>query len=86
MAQCGIYIYLYIYMCHTFIILSVHGTFYRLNFKKEIVALENFPEERNLDLHATCFVNSCEGKDVHVLFRLNNSIHQHSDIGCDANS
>ena len=27
--------------------------------------------------------NSCQGKDVVVLFRLNYTIHHHTGIGCD---
>ena len=40
-------------------------------------------KETNKDLHAACLVNSCQGKDAGVLFRLNYSIHQHTSIGCD---
>ena len=36
----------------------------------------------------TCslLVNSCQGMDAGVLFRLNYSIHQHAGIGCDTSS
>ena len=39
-----------------------------------------------MDLHATCLVNCCQGKDARVLFGLNYSIHRHTGIGCDTNS
>ena len=36
------------------------------------------PKNRNLDLHAKCMANSCQGKDAGVLFQLNYlSIHWH---------
>ena len=41
------------------------------------------PKERNMDLHAPCLVNSCQGKDGGVLFILNYPFHQHTGIGCD---
>ena len=41
---------------------------------------------KNLDLHVTCLVSSCQGKDAGVLFRLHFSIHQQADIGCDTSS
>ena len=44
------------------------------------------PKERDLDLHVTCLVNSCQGKDARVLFKQNFSIHQHTDIEYDTNS
>ena len=36
-----------------------------------------------MDLHAAFMVNSCQGKDAGLLFRLKYSIHQHTGIGCD---
>ena len=35
--------YIYIYMCHTLITRRVHGKFYGLNLKEEMVVLENLP-------------------------------------------
>ena len=75
------------------IIWQVQGRFFRLDLKNEMVVMENSPimmktavdlrpKERNLDLHAACLVNSFQGMDDGVLFRLNCSIHQHTSIGC----
>ena len=36
-----------------------------------------------MDLQAACFVNSRQGKDAGVLYRLNYLIHQHTGIRCD---
>ena len=44
------------------------------------------PKERNLELHATCLVNSYQGKDAGVLFRLNYPIHKNTGIGWDTTS
>ena len=49
----------------------------------EETAVDLKAKERNLDLHAPCLVNSCQGKDAVVLFRLNYSNHQHIGIGCE---
>ena len=64
--------------CRMFITRRMDGRFYGLDLKKEMIVLETFtvdsmengrilrPNERNLDLHAACLVDSCQGKDVRV--------------------
>ena len=74
----------------TFITHRVHGRFYGLDLKKEgngrfgrpAINTKKWlhirrPKERNLDIHVACLVNSYQGKDPGVLFRLNYSFHQH---------
>ena len=43
MDGCGINIYIYIHLYHTFITRRVHGRFYQLDLKNGIVVLENLP-------------------------------------------
>ena len=90
-----------VYLPHTFLTWRVHGRFYALDLKKEMVVLKNSParfvngEETAvvsksiagvLAPHVTCMVNSCQGKDAGILFRLNDSIHQHTNTGCETSS
>ena len=37
-----------------------------------------FEDRKTLESHATCMMNSCQGKIAGVFFRLNDSIHQHA--------
>ena len=71
----------------------------RTQLKKEMVVLENSHDSssdvensrrlegqrKTLYLLALAgyLVNSCQGEDAGVLFRLNYSIDQHTGIGCD---
>ena len=70
---------------------------FRIRLKKEMVVLENLHtlDSTAADSNAkgkkagsttACTVNSCQGKDAGVLFRLNYSIHQLPGIGCDTSS
>ena len=38
--------------------------------------------KKNLSLRESCLVNTCQGKDTGVLFRLKYLIRQHTDTGC----
>ena len=48
------------------------------------MATDSKAKGKKWDLHMACLVNSCQGKNAGVLFRLNYLIHQHTGIGWDA--
>ena len=60
------------------VVLETYHGYARFIKRKRLQILR--PKERNKDLYAACLVNSWQGKDAGVLFRLNYSIHQHTGI------
>ena len=49
-------------------------------------AAESKPKGKKMVLREACLVNSGQGKDAGVLFRINYSIHQNTGIGCGTSS